>query len=93
MLNSRIFGVHDQVFALHPKAFKNKNYYIKASLSTAKTAYSSNDICKLYGSRQWSGSSGTHWIFITVFLMKTLEESSKGFKIISPNEKVKWKKI
>ena len=73
MLNSKTFGVHDQVFTLHPKALKNKNYHINTSLSTAKTVYSSNDICKLFGSRQWSGSSGTHWIFITVFLMKELE--------------------
>ena len=76
MLNNRNFGVPDQVCTLHTKSLKNRKYYIKTALGTAKTAYFSNNKCKLYGSGQGSGSSGTHWLFVSIYLMKTLEKSS-----------------
>ena len=89
MLNSRKFGVPDQVYNLHAKTLTNTKYYIKTALGTSTTSCTSTEESKIYGQGQGIGSSGTSWTFISVLLTTTLEKSSIGCKIISPNKKIK----
>ena len=93
MLHSRKFGVPDQICTLHAKTLNNTKYYIKTALGTSTTSYTSTEEDTIYGQGQGTGSSGTSWTFISVLLMITLEKSSIECKIISPNKKIKWKKI
>ena len=89
MLISRKFGVSDQVCTLHAKTLNNTKYYIKTAFETSTTSYISMEESKIYGQGQGARSSGTSWTFISVPLMTTLEKSSIGCKIISPNKKIK----
>ena len=43
MLNSRNFGVPDQVCTLYVKTLNNTKYYIKTALRTSKTSYTSTE--------------------------------------------------
>ena len=93
MLNSLKFGVPDQVCTLHARNLNNIKYYIKTALGTSTKSYQSTEESKIYGQRQGAGSSGTSWTFISVPMMSTLEQSTLGCKIISPNKKNQMKKI
>ena len=89
MLNSRKFGVPDQVCTLHARTLENTKYFIKPALGTSTKSYQSTKDSKIYGQGQGAGSSGSSWTFISVPMMTTLEKSSLGCKIISPNKKIK----
>jgi len=89
MLNSRKFGVPDQVCTLHARTLKNTKYYIKTALGTSTKSYQSTKESKIYGQGQGAGSSGSSWTFISVPMMTTLEKSSLGCKIVSPNKKLR----
>ena len=75
MLNSRKFGVLDQVCTLHAKTLNHTKYYIKTALSTSTISYKSTEERKIYGQGQGAGLSGTSWTFISVPLMITLDKS------------------
>ena len=77
MLNSRMFGVPDQVCTLYAKTLNNTNYYINTSLGTSTTSYSYTNESKLYGQGQVTGSSGNSYTFIRVPLMTTLKKQQR----------------
>ena len=49
MLNSRKFGVPDQVCTLHARTLNNTKYYIKTALGTSTKSYKSTEESKIYG--------------------------------------------
>ena len=75
MLNSRKFGVPDQICTLYAKTLNHTKYYIKTALSTSTISYTSTEERKIYGQGQGAGPSGTSWKFISVPLMITLDKS------------------
>ena len=89
MLNSRKFGVPDQVCTLHARTLNNTKYYIKTALGTYTKSYQSIEESKIYDQGQGDGSSGTSWTFISVPMMTTLEKNNLRCKIISPNKKIR----
>ena len=89
MLNSRKFGVPDQVCTLHAKTLNNTKYYIKTALGASTKSYTSTEDSKIYGQGQGVRSSRTSWTFISVPMMTTLEKSNIGCKIVSPNKKLR----
>ena len=89
ILNSCKSGVPDQVCTLHTITLNNIKYHIKIALGTTTKFYKSTEESKIYGQWQGAGSSGTSWTFISVPMMTTLQKSSIGFKIISPNKKIR----
>ena len=92
ILNSRKFGVPDQVCTLLARTLKNTKSYIETVLGTSTKYYTSTEEGKIYGQGQGAGPSGTSWKFISVPMMTTLEQIIIGCKIISPNKKHSWKK-
>ena len=48
MLNSRKFGVPDQVCTLHARTLNNTKYYIKTALGTSTKSYKSTGESKIY---------------------------------------------
>ena len=87
ILNSRKFGVPDQVCTLLARTLKNTKSYIETVLGTSTKYYTSTEEGKIYGQGQGAGPSGTSWKFISVPMMTTLEKINIGCNIISPKKK------
>ena len=78
MINSRKFGVPDQVCTLHARTLNNTKSYIQTALGTSTKYYTSTEEGKIYDQGQGVVSSGTSWKFISVPMMTTLETSTSG---------------
>ena len=90
IINSRKFGVPDQVCTLHARTLNNTKYFIKTALGTSPQSYTSTAESKIYGQGQGTGSSCTSWTFISVPMITTMGKSNIGCKIVSPNKKHRW---
>ena len=88
MINSRKFGVPDQVCTLHARTLNNTKSYIQTALGTSTKYYTSTEEGKIYDQGQGVVSSGTSWKFISVPMMTTLEKINIGCNIISPKKNI-----
>ena len=84
MLDAIKFGVLDQVCKLRATALYNTKYHIKTALETVTIVYSSDKKYSLFGTGYGSRSSGTHWLFISIPLMTTLEKRAMIARFIHP---------
>ena len=89
-INSRREGTPKRVCKLRANTLHSTNFHIQTSLGTSKESYSHQQY-PIHGSGQGSGSAGNEFTFISVPIIKTIEDTSPGWKSINPNNDNKWK--
>ena len=88
-INSRREGTPKRVCKLRANTLHSTNFHIQTSLGTSKESYSHQQH-PIHGSGQGSGSTGNEFTFISVPIIKTIEEVSPGWNSTNPNNNNKW---
>ena len=88
-INSRREGTPKRVCKLRANTLHSANFHIQTSLSTFKESHSHKQY-PIHGSGQGNGSAINEFIFISVPIIKTIEETSPGLHSTNPNNKNKW---
>ena len=88
MLTSRKFEVSDKIFQIHSTTLRNTEYRVQTVLGTSNQYYKHSDSVPIHGNGQGAGSSGTVWVYISIPIMRTLDEYEEGCTIISPDKKI-----
>ena len=83
-INSRREGTPKRVCKLRVNTLHSTNFRIQTSLGTSKESYSHKQY-PIHGSGQGSGSAGNEFTFISVLIIKTIEEISPGWHSTNPN--------
>ena len=92
ILTSRKLEVSDEIFQLYSTTLYNTKYRTQPALGTTQCHYQHNPDELVHHTGQGSGSSSTHWVFISVPMMDILEQCNKGCTIHSLNKKITRKK-
>ena len=88
-INSRIEGTPKRVCKLRANTLHSTNFHIQTSLGTSKESYSHKQY-SIHGSGQGSESAGNKFTFISVPIIKPIEEISLDWHSTNPNNKNKW---
>ena len=78
-----------RVCKLRANTLHYTNFHIQTSLGTSKESYSHQQY-PIHGSGQGSGSAGNEFTFISVPIIKTIEDAHPGWYSTNPNNSNKW---
>ena len=86
------FEVPDNICKMHSNPLRNIEYRVQTFLGTFQSQYNHSITSLIHGTGLGLGSSGTHWVYISVFMRSSLEKQNKGGTIISSDNNITWKK-
>ena len=86
---SRREGTPKRVCKLRANTLHSTNFHIQTSLGKSKESHSHTQY-PIHGSGQGSESAGKKFTFITVSIIKTIEETSTGWNSTNSNNNNKW---
>ena len=87
-INSRREGTPKRVCKLRVNTLHSTKFHIQTSLGTSKASHF-HQRYPIHGSGQGSGSAGNEFTFISVPIIKTIEEVSSGWNSTNSNNKNK----
>ena len=76
MLHSRKFEVPDKICKIYSTILRNTKWRVHTTLGTFQNHYEHSTTTPIHGTGQGLKLSGTHWIFISVPMMRTLERKT-----------------
>ena len=84
ILNSRKFGIPDNICKVYSIAHDLIKFRTQMNITISKKSYSSTKTLTYYGVGQGTGNGGTKWTFISIPMMKVVENVSQGCIIKLP---------
>ena len=88
-INSRKFGIPDNICKLHLKAHDNMKFKNQINNNTSNITYKSTKKLTIHGQGQGTCNGGTHWTFISVPIMKIVNQVVPGCTIELPKGNAK----
>ena len=89
IINSRKFGIPDNICKLHQTAHDRMEFKNQINNNTSQITYKSTKILPMHGQGQGAGNGGTHWMFISVPMMDIVDKVASGCIIQLPKDKAK----
>ena len=89
-LNSRKYNIPENLCKVHSIAHDKMKFRNRIGNKVSNITYTSTEELKLHGAGQWTGNEGTHWTFISVPMMETVEQAVPGYTIQLPNNHKTW---
>ena len=92
MLHSCKFEVLDKNCKINSNTLCNMEYRVQIPLGTFQSHYKYSTISPIHDTCQGSGFSGTHWVYIGISMVSTLEQQNKRCTIIRSDNSITWMK-
>ena len=86
-LNNKKFLIPDNVTKIYCEAHEKMAFKIQLHNSISKTSYTSTEELPFHGAGQGAENAGTEWTFISVPMIKVVEELTEGCIINLPQGK------
>ena len=83
-LSNRKFNVPDKICSMIAKTKNTIKYHITTIHGQSEEYYKHNTKHPVHGSGQGSGNAGSEWNFISIPILKTMEQEADGCIIIGP---------
>ena len=88
-INNRREGTPKRVCKLRANTLHSTNFHIKTSLGTSKESYFHKQYL-IHGAGQGNGSVGSEFTFMSVPIIKSIEDTSPIWHSTNPNNNNKW---
>ena len=88
--NIRKCDIPDNVYKVHSITHDKMKFRNKIENKVTDIVYTSTKQLELHGAGKGTGNGGTHWIFISIPMMETVEHVVPGCTIQLPNNHKTW---
>ena len=91
-LSNRKFLIPNNIFKVHSIAHNKMKFKTQINNEISSIEYTNTEDLPIHGIGQGAGNGGTKWNFISVPMMKIVEEVAPGCKIRLPKGEKEWNK-
>ena len=90
ILNSRKYDILDNVCKVHSIDHDKMKFRNRIGNKISDIIYTSTEELELHGAGQGTGNGVTHWTFISIPMMETVEQAVPGCTMQLPNNHKTW---